>query len=391
VAATDGIPDIAHVERVAALGDAVVRNLQITECYSRLSAALGRRTGPGANWCTFAAWASKQAGQTIRGEDLSRTLQHALADILTTSQAGEVVRALDALTRAPDLAGVRRSLEQALGLEAAARQASEAVARGNLKVFAEIGREFARFLAELAPDTAFDAAHLERFCAGLRPGEPPAGQELLRQAFTHCYGSFFETDPEACAELRHMANVEIGLHEQIRLQPEILAALNAPIAEPDVVVARLLSLLFPWRGLVPRLLRFLQRLFRGPTPLDLAVRDLVAQARPRLRAVLTDQVMTLELPRGQQLRLGDDLHARFPQVLTGIGNAELRALLERVDRTPDSVQGTGAKDWGELPQRMHFIADLFRCYYAAPELFDPPFSPEQVAVIEAGGRPGGRL
>jgi len=32
------------------------------------------RCSPGANWCTFATWASRQAGQTIRQEDLARTL-----------------------------------------------------------------------------------------------------------------------------------------------------------------------------------------------------------------------------------------------------------------------------------------------------------------------------
>ncbi|MFL5899926.1 MAG: hypothetical protein ACJ75S_01830, partial [Solirubrobacterales bacterium] len=62
-------PEVEEVGRIAALPDPVIRNLQITECYSRLAAAVadGR---PGANWCTFATWASRQAGGTIRGEDM---------------------------------------------------------------------------------------------------------------------------------------------------------------------------------------------------------------------------------------------------------------------------------------------------------------------------------
>src|ERR671919_1377411 len=70
-------PTVAEVERIAALTDPVVRNLQITQCYCELSRAFAARTGGGpANWCTFATWASKQAGQTIRREDLAHALDN---------------------------------------------------------------------------------------------------------------------------------------------------------------------------------------------------------------------------------------------------------------------------------------------------------------------------
>lgn len=58
-----------------AIASPVVRNLEITHCYGRLSAAMEQRTGRCANWCTFATWASRQAGRTIRGEDLIETLR----------------------------------------------------------------------------------------------------------------------------------------------------------------------------------------------------------------------------------------------------------------------------------------------------------------------------
>jgi hypothetical protein len=66
-------------------------------------------------------------------------------------------------------------------------------------------------------------------------------------------------------------------------------------------------------------------------------------------------------------------------------------LLARVDPTPDSTTGTGALDWGRLPDRMHFIADLFRAHHLDAALFEPPFNPEQVAAIRAGRVPEGRL
>src|SRR5512133_605623 len=85
----DEIPTSAEVDRIATLGDVVIRNLQITQCYHELSLALTRRIGPHANWCTFATWASKQAGQTIRKEDLARALKRNFQQSLSTVQASE--------------------------------------------------------------------------------------------------------------------------------------------------------------------------------------------------------------------------------------------------------------------------------------------------------------
>ena len=66
--------------------------------------------------------------------------------------------------------------------------ASDAVARGNRKVFEEIGYEFARYLA---------ADDLDAFLDGLRPGDPPDGQRLLRAAFTRYAQVASEPDPKA--------------------------------------------------------------------------------------------------------------------------------------------------------------------------------------------------
>src|SRR6185503_1184803 len=65
------------IDRVIGMPDLVIRNLQITQAYHDLSAAAAARLGPVANWCTYAAWASKQAGRTIRKEDLQRALEAA--------------------------------------------------------------------------------------------------------------------------------------------------------------------------------------------------------------------------------------------------------------------------------------------------------------------------
>jgi hypothetical protein len=71
-------PTAEEVTRISATADPVIRNLQITECYSRLAAGMAGRTYPCANWCSFATWASKQAGATIRGEDMLDDLRREL-------------------------------------------------------------------------------------------------------------------------------------------------------------------------------------------------------------------------------------------------------------------------------------------------------------------------
>jgi hypothetical protein len=69
------VPSLAEIDATCRRVEPVTRNLGITQAYHELSAGLAARTGPAANWCTFATWASKQAGQTIRGQDLARTLK----------------------------------------------------------------------------------------------------------------------------------------------------------------------------------------------------------------------------------------------------------------------------------------------------------------------------
>src|SRR3970282_2078948 len=68
--------------------DPLIRNLQITQCYHELALVLAERTGLSANWCTFATWASRQAGQTIRKQDLARTLGNILGSEAAAVQAG---------------------------------------------------------------------------------------------------------------------------------------------------------------------------------------------------------------------------------------------------------------------------------------------------------------
>jgi hypothetical protein len=55
------------------------------------------------------------------------------------------------------------------------------------------------------------------------------------------------------------------------------------------------------------------------------------------------------------------------------------------------LHGTGTADWADLLQRIHFIADMFRCYQESRDLFEPPFTDAQVAALKANHLPSGRL
>lgn len=385
-------PTVAEVERIAALPDPIIRNLQITQCYQELSSSLAQRLGLRANWCTFATWASKQAGQTIRKEDLSRVLEDTqVRTLVATPTTKDIVVSAQRIGSKHSAAEIQESLWAVLNPVGAIDRTSDAVGRGNKKVFEEIGREFARFQATCLNDTTFDADHLARFCAGLRPGDPPDGQRYLRQAFTRYYQVCFESDVKTQLELLLCANLEIGFHEQTRLQPEIAESLNAAFVDPKEFRIRLIKAIFPYRGWLARLRLFLTRLFQRPTPFDDALTALVAEARRQAHLFITAHMMTIGLPHGLRLRLGEDLSAEFPPALRQITNPDLIALLAQIDPTPDSTRDSGAIDWADLPDRIHFIADMFRCYADTAALFEPPFTPDQVARLKAGHLPEGQL
>lgn len=390
------IPTVEEVERIRSINDPVVRNLQITQCYHELAAALSHWMGMEANWCTFATWASKQAGQTIRKEDLARLLERRLLYSASTLQASQNVTAAINIR-----AGKTSALPQNLALSAnnftsAIDRASDAVARGNKKVFEEIGYAFARFLQTCLMEgqslvQQVEAQRLDRFCAELRAGDPPDGQSYLRQAFNHYAQALAETDSKARAQLILLANIEIGFHEQTRLQPEIAESLDAGMVSFLEFARPLFRSIFPANGWFHLAYLYLMRLLGRPTDLDIAIQALLAEVRIQLRQAITEIMMTISLPSGVVLRLGKDITATFPETLKQITNTELAGFLEKYDLAPDNLSGSGALDWADLPDRLNFILDLFRCYQEQQNLFEPPFTPEQVAAFKSGKVPAGRL
>jgi hypothetical protein len=379
-------PRTAEIEKVGALGNAVIRNLRITDCYHRLSNALRPRTGHRANWCTFATWASRQAGRTIRGEDLLADLQMRLRLPVQATRPVEsfwrrLLRngLLQPDTRLGHFVAAMHSPFDAI------ERASGAVAEGNLRVFAEIGHEFARYLESCPAEAAADSAEFRAFLGGLRPGPPPEGQDLLGRAFTNYQQQAHEPDETRRIELVVLANLQIGLHEQTRLQPQIIDALNAGATTAEDLGDRALRAVFPgsgswWRGL--------QAPARAAMGAIAGSAERSAQALAR--QVITDHLMVLAVP-GQVLRLGHNLATPVPPSLVRPASGELAALILPYEPLPPAPDDCGARDWGQLDQRMHYISHLFRALHDAAALFDAPFTLAQRQQFEAGKVPGGVL
>jgi len=377
---------VEDVRRVAAIANPVIRNLEITHCYSRLAAAFAAHRDEGANWCTYATWASRQAGRTIRGEDMLEQFGRRLGEgrwlLHPFAMLWRRLLRRGLFQRETRIGRLTAELHTPFD---AFERASDSVARGNLKVFEEIAIEFARYLHECPPDTPVESPQFQRFVERLRPGDPPDGQRYLRQAFARYERRRLAPDAKARAELAVLANLEIGLHEQMRLQPDIREALDAAYSTQEDLGRRALEALFPsatrWWSVA-----------RRPA---VAVAGVVAAGTQRTasrlaREVITESFMVLSLP-GRVLALGTHLADAYPEVLREPADAELAELLVRFEPVPPAPDDCGAREWSDFRQRMHYIVHLFCAFHLRGELSRQPFTPEQVACFGRGVVPDGEL
>jgi hypothetical protein len=377
-------PQVEDVDRIAAMADPAIRNLEITEAYAELTAAMRARSGGAADWCTFATWVSRQAGRTIRGEELIDRVDRILG------RRSWLLAPIAALSRLllrnglfqPGTALGRMVAEIHTPFDAFER-AADAVAAGNVEVFAEIGREFARFLATVPPEASERSPEFLSFAAQLRSGPPPLGQDYLRDAFSHYQRQRSEVDPASRAAWILLANLKIGIHEQIRLQPHIVAAIDAPLTTAVDLGERVLHAWRPARG--------------WPTLVDRAAAAIVRVLGMRLRReavavtqqAIAESMMVLSLPT-IVLSLGRNLSAPVPPMLA-TAPPFLAAFVRDYDPCPPGGTACAATDWRDLGQRTHYIVHLFRAYAEESTLFSRPFTPDQVAAFRAGLVPGGAL
>jgi hypothetical protein len=387
----DAPPSIQKIDAIIALeAEPIIRNLRITQCYHDLSHAIAGRIGAeNVNWCTFATWASKTAGRFIRIDEFLPIFRDALRDrpgiAIKIERINKALSPLDA-SAGLSLAATLQALEQPV------RNVSRHITAGNLAVFAELGPLFSVMCSRFSSDIVYNASTLARLLdeLELKAGLPEdGGQSLLRSAVSHFYLAKFEPDPEPKAELILLANAETGLHEQIRLQPSIAGSLRLPFGqELRALYERHHRAKYSGEALAR--LRFISEVLLRPV-----FKEVDDELNEIWRRCATRLLMQLRLPSGD-IELGSDLQASpgqplFPPPLRTIELDDLRKLLAVYDADGSTARGSGAEDWADILERMHFILTLFRSRQRDGRLFNPPFSPEQRTAISRGQLPNAPL
>jgi len=368
------------VPKIAALGDPVLRNLWITTAYHDLGQGLAHLLGGrDISWSTFATWASKTAGLSIRKDVLTQVLNATPHGRL----ADRAVARFD-LARLPGLSHLDLAGGVAQAIDDAIAAVSQQIAEGNLKVFRELGPLFARTVATFSAGPPTDAARRDALLASVTSlGDDPEATKNLRDAFVALCAAMTEPDERTRAGRIFYANGLIGLVEQTHLQLNIEGALDAPLQESfanwlDHTLNRVVRLR-PLR-------RAIEAEFQRRLP------DIVEL----WREVVTDRLMTLVTPDGV-LHLGHDVplpgpgQPLFPPDLQALRDPDV-TLYALFDRTNGTGAGCGASDWAELRDRMGYIVNLFRSRQQSASLLTAaPFTEAQWTAMQGGDIPPGPL
>jgi hypothetical protein len=359
------------ITRISGETNVVLRNLQITQCYHDLSTEFARVINPeNANWCTFATWASKTAGISIRSEELPRVFVEFLGDeARLRPKFGPVLLWIyqRTVSKVDLLAQIRTLL----------LRVSEDVSNGNRKVFAELAPLFYQFTGLMSLPKAKRNSSLTKFLASLYPGPTSeGGQDLLHKAFSNYSFAATMPDPSTKAQLMLLANCQIGLHEQTRLQIDIQRAMDAPIV---VVITEGLG----------RLLK-IRLAFIALKPFGVNREQVRTELQKEWQRIATRFSMNLSLPGGRVLPLGGNRipwPSQIPEQLRLLTNPELITFLHTFDDDLDKLRKKGADNWSALGERMGFICELFRSSQQITSLFDQPFSQQAREEIARGKVP----
>ena len=379
-----------QISSIAEHPEPVLRNLLITQTYSEINLALSELLGKNnVSWCAYATWASKTAGKFIRLENVDAAIEEFLRG---RDWAKELIGVIPG---AMTWFGWKVKIDNSFLLNIlneTGRAAATEVAKGNLLVFAELAPLYAQFMQLITPHLDQKEENLAAFLNYLQQNQIEGNSyQKLVQAYSAYQEAVFETDPKAKAELIFYANVLVGYHEQIRLNPAINNSLNAPIEQ-----------IFK-----KRLLGGLERLIEASIPsflfqlisplLKNSLTPVVHRMATDWRKVSTKFLMQIEVPDGH-LDLSEDIPLiayepgkMFPDELAEIRNPALLKVLAELDHSSNSSKGSAAKDWGDLGERMNFIADFFRSAQQDAHLFWPPFNAQQTALIKQGEVPSGKL
>jgi hypothetical protein len=363
------------VGQIAGMGDPVLRNLCITQRYHEFAVAL-RDAGCGADatWCAFAVWASKTAGATIRGEVLPGRAKALLnddstRDALQQTNHGLAGRAMQTLTHHH----LGRVVDDVTG------DVSSQIAAGNVLVFAELAPIFTALVQGLGSEPFTQDALAATMAPALSALGNGADAATVAVAFDDYGRAPFAGGGRPALVLD--ANILAVAHEQRRLQPAISGALNAAVTD---TLKRLIE---------TDVVRHVPGEDARHT-LDELADGLCSVLDQAWDTALTESIMRLVTPR-ETFDLRQDIpplpDGMFPLGLRALSETPADASYAQWDKTAGTGIPSGAHDWAELHERMNFIVNLFRSRQQDATLFEPPFSPAQLAVLQQGQLPPGPL
>ena len=364
-----------EVRQILEIEDSALANLWITQAYHDLATGLAPLLGRAdASWCSFAVWASKTAGRSIRADRLVDRLRHLFR---TSSRFQFAISRSNSILNPSRWLGLRPAVDfDALfaGLSEVAKRVSESIASGNRRVFSELGPIFAHMIETFEGATERDPEALEELLKTHVDPIDRAGD--LRRAVSDYYAAIFEPKPQRRAQLILLANSRAVLHEQRELQADIARALDAPV---DHILEHLSY--GPWLRGLPVWVQ---------TLLDFARRFVERETRGLWEEFMTEVVMTIQTA-DEVLALGSDVPPLpsgqlFPDALATPEGA-LADFLATWDRTGGTGVGSGADDWEQLDQRMNYIANLFRSRQQHAPLLAAPYTASVLAEMASGRVP----
>lgn len=366
-------PSVAEIEEIAAITDGVARNDRITYAYYRLNQAMKAVAGErDLSWCGFATWASKTAGVYISGQEVPSIVEDWIDHATAAAGAPSML-----LAHALGIHSERPGDENAPGgfsLRAFATGiiggVANAIAGGNQAVFRDITPKFSALLSLWAsnPGAIPDGAK-RQFLESLRGGDPP---DYLYRAFAAMLEAAENPGSRACAQAMCYANTLVACVEQTLAQSYIVASMNAPV--DDLLLQRLDTHLHS---------RFSDLIAKA---MKEALKPLAHAFGAEFGHLCTEWIMRLNLADGS-VRLGLDVPpppdcGMYPEELDALDAPEPLQTMTLLDAL--QAAGSGASDWTSYPQRMRYIAVLFRSRQQQPLLWNAPFTQEELAQLVGG-------
>ncbi len=175
--------DRLDLANITAPKDPILRNQWVTQGYWELSKGMDSVINPpgspdgGVNWSAHATWASRQAGEGIKGEGLPPAgVDHVPGEL----------------------------------------------SFGNSLVFKDVGPDLQSFVQEFQSDEQPDFAQFDKWAQRF-----PESMQGKKEAFTAYYKARFEEDPKKKQELVLLGNVKLVGYEQKTLQEVLNRAMTA--------------------------------------------------------------------------------------------------------------------------------------------------------------------